>query len=103
MESGLDGRNNRVEVAGGVTGWAGVSMESGLDGRNNAKKIAPPTFGVPTVSMESGLDGRNNAAAEFATDFRTDCLNGVRPRWPEQWSVPAMRLDMANSSQWSPA
>ena len=36
-----------------------VSMESGLDGRNNRvpRSILPPVEGV---SMESGLDGRNN-------------------------------------------
>ena len=40
------------------------------------------------VSMESGLDGRNNAAERARVLAWSDlCLNGVRPRWPEQCDV----------------
>ena len=45
--------------------------------------IVPPVDGV-VVSMESGLDGRNNEARVALRVPRRRCLNGVRPRWPEQ-------------------
>ena len=35
--------------------------------------------------MESGLDGRNNAACRASNPRSTTRLNGVRPRWPEQF------------------
>ena len=35
--------------------------------------------------MESGLDGRNNEADTLGEARQADGLNGVRPRWPEQW------------------
>ena len=39
-----------------------------------------------TVSMESGLDGRNNVFGKaYQTEEGIWSLNGVRPRWPEQW------------------
>ena len=57
-----------------------------------------------TVSMESGLDGRNNAYREVFGRPMSKCLNGVRPRWPEQWSQSrALRLWVPEASQWSPA
>ena len=37
------------------------------------------------VSMESGLDGRNNRLQLSQTISQTVRLNGVRPRWPEQF------------------
>ena len=40
--------------------------------------------GSNSVSMESGLDGRNNADREGVWCALPFCLNGVRPRWPEQ-------------------
>ena len=81
MESGLDGRNNHD--VGSDRGTAeGVSMESGLDGRNNrpGNPARPAAYGV---SMESGLDGRNNSMSRVTRSMCV-CLNGVRPRWPEQ-------------------
>ena len=60
-----------------------VSMESGLDGRNNENPENPEKEEV-YVSMESGLDGRNNAPWTLQRRDRCRCLNGVRPRWPEQ-------------------
>ena len=36
------------------------------------------------VSMESGLDGRNNSRRTSSLIRAGTCLNGVRPRWPEQ-------------------
>ena len=36
------------------------------------------------VSMESGLDGRNNVLEKTLLRVWNGCLNGVRPRWPEQ-------------------
>ena len=38
-----------------------------------------------TVSMESGLDGRNNPMQPNQRNPHPQRLNGVRPRWPEQW------------------
>ena len=63
-----------------------VSMESGLDGRNNPVAAAQLTA-AGIVSMESGLDGRNNLARVTGMSRMTIRLNGVRPRWPEQWGV----------------
>ena len=34
--------------------------------------------------MESGLDGRNNTTSTQNGSAKRNCLNGVRPRWPEQ-------------------
>ena len=36
------------------------------------------------VSMESGLEDRNNPLYDVSAEGRTACLNGVRPRRPEQ-------------------
>ena len=47
------------------------------------------------VSMESGLDGRNNILYTFASSSRNSCLNGVRPRWPEQWTGRHVDRDAA--------
>ena len=58
-------------------------MESGLDGRNNIVKN-PYLCLVVIVSMESGLDGRNNIPGGTGLLNKVTCLNGVRPRWPEQ-------------------
>ena len=30
-------------------------------------------------------------------------LNGVRPRWPEQFGIPKMQAILVDKSQWSPA
>ena len=38
------------------------------------------------VSMESGLDGRNNNLRYRIGTRSSKGLNGVRPRWPEQYS-----------------
>ena len=40
---------------------------------------------VHGVSMESGLDGRNNVESVAQTAGAFSRLNGVRPRWPEQF------------------
>ena len=41
---------------------------------------------VAVVSMESGLDGRNNSCPPSTLmGPAPGRLNGVRPRWPEQW------------------
>ena len=37
------------------------------------------------VSMESGLDGRNNCSGIVDRPETKIGLNGVRPRWPEQF------------------
>ena len=39
--------------------------------------------------MESGLDGRNNDVVEAIMRGKNVCLNGVRPRWPEQSGCPS--------------
>ena len=59
-------------------------MESGLEGRNNdgLEKLAPNRYMF--VSMESGLEGRNNYPHALRQAALNDCLNGVRPRRPEQ-------------------
>ena len=68
-------------------------MESGLDGRNNGPDHAEHQDG-DTVSMESGLDGRNNPRVLSLLPRRAKTrLNGVRPRWPEQWLASEGRLD----------
>ena len=103
-----------------------VSMESGLDGRNNGQGTRC-TFLPEPVSMESGLDGRNNSPIDWPQHTIPRGLNGVRPRWPEQYlygdgSVPLFDmvsmesgldgrnnfmgrcfLDLGFLSQWSPA
>ena len=37
--------------------------------------------------MKSGLDGRNNGKGGKSQEEQENCLNEVRPRWPEQWSL----------------
>ena len=59
MESGLEGRNNRVEATYALPAVM-VSMESGLEGRNNARITELDAAITALVSMESGLEGRNN-------------------------------------------
>ena len=61
-----------------------VSMESGLDGRNNVLEQYRNGHKLLLVSMESGLDGRNNLWTPQPAEPAKTCLNGVRPRWPEQ-------------------
>ena len=63
----------------------GVSMESGLDGRNNTTAELLVGDLLKGVSMESGLDGRNNETRLKSSCIRISRLNGVRPRWPEQY------------------
>ena len=82
---------------------------------------------MTSVSMESGLDGRNNGRGWNPSDPCSPCLNGVRPRWPEQSSlgldrdydvnavsmesgldgrnnhIAAAHIKRAVQSQWSPA
>ena len=58
------------------------------------QRLSPAT-NCCSVSMESGLDGRNNPGRLSARELFMTCLNGVRPRWPEQWTVEA-NLDYEN-------
>ena len=82
MESGLEGRNNEA-LMGKPAGCGDVSMESGLEGRNNSH--AGDALDITgDVSMESGLEGRNNPVSNPGNDSNRSCLNGVRPRRPEQ-------------------
>ena len=83
MESGLEDRNNGE---GPVTaeGRLPVSMESGLEDRNNSLRPQRECIGEGLVSMESGLEDRNNAYNLSYSDIYDFCLNGVRPRRPEQ-------------------
>ena len=78
-------------------------MESGLEGRNNIW----PVFAVMRllqVSMESGLEGRNNDARPGrAAKPAASCLNGVRPRRPEQCEQVGDMAIRVDQSQWSPA
>ena len=53
--------------------------------------------------MESGLDGRNNLAEGTQLCFEAYCLNGVRPRWPEQSEWLEALPNLTTGSQWSPA
>ena len=39
--------------------------------------------------MESGLEDRNNPRLINWESMKITCLNGVRPRRPEQWSCSA--------------
>ena len=55
------------------------------------------------VSMESGLDGRNNLNAIGQIEEQDASLNGVRPRWPEQYKKREFLTLRAAVSQWSPA
>ena len=64
-----------------------VSMESGLDGRNNLFGPYTKNYTAIKVSMESGLDGRNNYAERPLAESIACGLNGVRPRWPEQFEL----------------
>ena len=59
-------------------------MESGLEGRNNQRWVFPGRDPARNVSMESGLEGRNNVESVQLHRGRRSCLNGVRPRRPEQ-------------------
>ena len=96
----MAGTMNNTRFA--ATQYLTVSMESGLDGRNNNIPGGYP-FRVIFVSMESGLDGRNNVCVcENVCKFVSVCLNGVRPRWPEQYDVKRVLL-LSQQSQWSPA
>ena len=78
-------------------------MESGLEGRNNTPEFRDETLPPTSVSMESGLEGRNNVVAiHVHASEPSFCLNGVRPRRPEQLKTPVTVFFMP-SSQWSPA
>ena len=55
------------------------------------------------VSMESGLDGRNNSDRTGVWCTLAFCLNGVRPRWPEQLTRLTEDGETYELSQWSPA
>ena len=101
MESGLRGRNNHRARGRGVRAFP-VSMESGLRGRNNPSRTASATA-TPLVSMESGLRGRNNGYGQFQVPYAWVCLNGVRPKRPEQCRYVAPPLPDGRRSQWSPA
>ena len=83
MESGLEDRNNLY-----ILEWHWlhhkVSMESGLEDRNNQVRQVHVMVDPPYVSMESGLEDRNNRASSETPGPRGPCLNGVRPRRPEQ-------------------
>ena len=82
MESGLEDRNNlRPAIPHRPRGH--VSMESGLEDRNNILHPWMPGSAC-TVSMESGLEDRNNYRPPRGRPRRHPCLNGVRPRRPEQ-------------------
>ena len=101
MESGLEDRNNypaphTVPGAGGD-----VSMESGLEDRNNSMSTAHAA--VTGVSMESGLEDRNNEAQNGRICIQGYCLNGVRPRRPEQCTTHSRFSSLRDMSQWSPA
>ena len=102
MESGLDGRNN-LSALGNIGNVLLVSMESGLDGRNNGLRSAMRTR---TPLCLNGVRprwpeqcGSSDAAARTATQR----LNGVRPRWPEQYGVEDPAPNPLEESQWSPA
>ena len=107
MESGLEDRNNPnmrltmnlpiIRLNGvrprrpeqslniSVTEFTGatVSMESGLEDRNNLPFLRILVIRL-RVSMESGLEDRNNVMSVIKFEIRPICLNGVRPRRPEQ-------------------
>ena len=76
MESGLVGRNNRIEDHLDYMATL-VSMESGLVGRNNRGGKAWEGHSI-LVSMESGLVGRNNLE-EYDTDFEAVALSQWSP------------------------
>ena len=60
-------------------------MESGLEDRNNPPGMKYADLAKhPEVSMESGLEDRNNLSTRTSGPRRLSCLNGVRPRRPEQ-------------------
>ena len=84
MKSGLDGRNNCSSAPNLGLAACQVSMKSGLDGRNNPGP-GYVLYSGTHVSMKSGLDGRNNYSFSFVEFAEAECLNEVRPRWPEQW------------------
>ena len=77
-------------------------MESGLEDRNNlAEKIGLKNL-LP-VSMESGLEDRNNEVRPCCLLLVSMCLNGVRPRRPEQFALFGVPWLWKKASQWSPA
>ena len=84
MESGLEGRNNAPARRPHRPRSTQVSMESGLEGRNNDVRLCGDHRAPLAVSMESGLEGRNNATTHGWRTSWSRCLNGVRPRRPEQ-------------------
>ena len=45
--------------------------------------------------MESGLDGRNNLKARLVIRWGESRLNGVRPRWPEQFELPRLLISLS--------
>ena len=103
-----------------------VSMESGLEDRNNSGCLGQ-AYWLGQVSMESGLEDRNNKGGKITKRIKKSCLNGVRPRRPEQFrnggtlhigkgivsmesgledrnnvATPSGKV-VAKQSQWSPA
>ena len=59
-------------------------MKSGLEGRNNVVEVDGVFDAEFSVSMKSGLEGRNNSTPRPASLHGGYCLNEVRPRRPEQ-------------------
>ena len=79
-------------------------MESGLEGRNNLASQGHPSAAYRSVSMESGLEGRNNLYSPGSHSSPPTCLNGVRPRRPEQsHALNRSAEPLSVPSQWSPA
>ncbi len=104
-------------------------MESGLEDRNNLNKGPHEYTPLLIVSMESGLEDRNNTNGTGKSICQSQCLNGVRPRRPEQYewfaesnersyvglngvrprrpeqftAIVVIIINSGNSSQWSPA
>ena len=67
------------------------------------RRVRPLPGSLIDVSMESGLDGRNNSLSRFSECPGSGSLNGVRPRWPEQFVLGVFALVEFLRSQWSPA
>ena len=102
MESGLEDRNNngaRTATAASLL----VSMESGLEDRNNVRDARAHMEIRLSVSMESGLEDRNNPLMSHTYGRTIKCLNGVRPRRPEQSENVGGQHVRKKMSQWSPA
>ena len=122
MKSGLEGRNNvlwlmwvqrsqaslnevrprRPEQSiyiDGARPWTNVSMKSGLEGRNNSGFGVMPLVLGDLVSMKSGLEGRNNARGGFCQSRQEQCLNEVRPRRPEQFTMDTAFMPELYKSQ----